>query len=72
MNSARNLQRLNAIQRTRNLSNAEVGEIIGRSAQTVGAYRCGARVVPDDAVERLEAWYQGDNAAAVVPPGTAS
>lgn len=72
MNSARNLQRLNAIQRTRNLTNAEVAEIIGRSAQTVGAYRCGARVVPDDAIERLEAWYQGDNAAAVVPTGTAS
>lgn len=74
MNSARNLQRLNAIQRTRNLTNAEVAEIIGRSAQTVGAYRCGARVVPDDAIERLEAWYNGDSSradsdAAIAPGG---
>ncbi len=58
MNSARNLQRLTAIQRTRGLSNAEVAEIIGRAEQTVGAYRCGARVVPDSVIVLLEAWFQ--------------
>ena len=66
MNSARNLQRLNAIQSTRGLTNHQVGEIIGRSAQTVGAYRCGARNVPDDAVAKLECWNE-ENRAGLAP-----
>lgn len=73
MNSARNLQRMNAIQRTRGLSNLDVAEIICRSEATVRAYRCGARVVPDDVVERLEIWhvdgFRGDSDAASAPGG---
>ena len=62
MNSARNLQRLNAIQSTRGLTSHQVGEIIGRSAQTVGAYRCGARNVPDDAGAKPECWNEENRA----------
>lgn len=71
MNSARNLQRLNAIQRTRGLTNLDVAEIIGKSEQTVRAYRCGARVVPDEAVALLEAWFHSGDSDAVAVQGGA-
>jgi hypothetical protein len=60
MNSARNQQRMNAIIRTRNVTNLEAALVVGRSEQTVAAYRCGYRAIPGEVMERLEAWYHGD------------
>lgn len=67
MNSARNQQRMNAIIRTRNVTNLEAALVVGRSEQTVAAYRCGYRVIPGEVMERLEAWFHGDSDAASAP-----
>lgn len=49
-------QRLREIMRTNKLTNKDVGDLLGRSAQTVRIWSCvnGGRVIPANALELLE------------------
>jgi hypothetical protein len=58
---------MNAIIRTRNVTNLEAALVVGRSEQTVAAYRCGYRAIPGEVMERLEEWFNGDSDAARAP-----
>lgn len=54
MNKKTNRVRLVELMRTHKKTHPEIGSLLRREAQTVRAWTCGARDIPDDALDLLE------------------